>query len=90
MSDEKKSEMDNESGNMMRARPPVGTYNSFENELLTVLHLLKYNLHLNAKAQVSASLVCNKAKTTEEAVALTEEVIYSFRKNDGVVPESEK
>jgi len=69
--------------NMVRPRPPVGTYNSYENEFLTVLHLLKYNLHLNAKAIVFAGLLA-KTSTTEEAVEATQRVMEAMRLKDDV------
>lgn len=83
MSDEKKSE--EQGDETVTARPAVGTYNSYENELLTVLHLLKYNLHLNAKATVFAAILQGiVVNSKEEAVQLTQEAIQQMRELDGL------
>ena len=69
-------------GQRVTPRPAVGTFNSYENEMLTVLHGLKYNIFLNAKATVFASIMNRGDVSIQDAIELAHSTMTAFAAQD--------
>ena len=60
----------------------VGTYSHFQNEMLTVAHLIKYNFYFQGKTQVFAAILPTVGGDVEKALQLTEGVCEALRTHD--------